>query len=219
MYYNYGNRDFFSNGMLVERGDNTDNLILCEPNGDDTYRFASIHVDWTADWIDVNELDDRLGHVLDLPFFDSMEAVIECTKMYPWDRFGIDYDGDWQHMTRDQIYAELGKYKIAWEELNIPAPVNAKFDVRTIMYETSSVGARRMSDYGFMRFVSGCMDRFKAGDWGIADKDQIESNDNDPMNALGIYCFDDNKADQLWIKSEDKGYGRREVTAMFPLEY
>ena len=66
MYVNYGNKDFFERGRLVdsEHSDSVLDILVWDPYSDeeDLYQFGECSVDITDDWIDKQAVMDFLGH-------------------------------------------------------------------------------------------------------------------------------------------------------------
>lgn len=114
MYTNYGDKDFFENGCLVdtEHSDITFPMLLCRPypDGEDLYQFAEVEIDITDSWIDKHAVMDYIG--MDEDYFDPVKYAIGCTDYYSWDNFGaINYAYDWQRMSKADI-CEILKYRL-----------------------------------------------------------------------------------------------------------
>lgn len=122
MYNNYGDKNFFEYGLLIdsEHSDTVFDMLVCRPYPDeeDLFRFARLHVDVEDTWINWDYVREFTGSPLDSPLERARE-VIEC---YSWDNFGAaDYgvSYDWQRMTREQIKKELRRFLIAHDNLVI----------------------------------------------------------------------------------------------------
>ena len=125
MYRNYGDRNFFEVGILVdsEHSDTEFDMLLCRPYDDcsDMYQFAHVTVDISASWIDRKSIMEFSG--LTEEDFDPVQFAIGCTDFYSWDNFGADSYGvtyDWRHMDRLSIEEELRHYMIASDNLDMP---------------------------------------------------------------------------------------------------
>lgn len=126
MYVNYGDRDFFENGILVdsEHSDTCFRMLLCRPYPDqeDLYQFGDVEVDLDDfkdnGWGDRKAVMDFLGMTEET--FDPVQFAIGCTEYHSWDNFGaISYAYDWQRMDKKSI-CEILKYRqIASDNLDI----------------------------------------------------------------------------------------------------
>ena len=121
MYLNYGDRDFFELGILVdtEHSDTVFDMLLCRPYDDqeDLFQFARVQVDIEDSWIDKPAVMSFIGMTEET--FDPVQYAIGCTDYYGWENFGADSYGvtyDWRQMTRAQIEDEMKYYLIAWED-------------------------------------------------------------------------------------------------------
>lgn len=124
MYINYGDKNFFEHGILVdsEHSDTVFDMLLCEPYSDeeDLYRFAHVQVDISDDWVDVKSVEDYIGMTDET--FDPIQFAIGCTEYYSWDNFGADSYGtnyDWRRVSKDVICKELKGYLIANDNLDM----------------------------------------------------------------------------------------------------
>lgn len=124
MYINYGDKNFFEHGVLIdnEHSNTVFDMLLCEPYFDteDLYEFAHVQVDISDDWINIKAVKDYIGMTDET--FNPIQFAIGCIEYYSWDNFGADGYGvayDWRHMTKDQIYKELKGYLIANDNLDI----------------------------------------------------------------------------------------------------
>lgn len=122
MFVNYGDRDFFEYGVLVdtEHSDTVFPMLLCRPYADEEalYQFAHVEVDISDEWIDRPAVMACIGKMAD-ERIDPVEYAIACADFYSWDNFGAASFGvyyDWRHMTRDQVEKELLSYLIADDE-------------------------------------------------------------------------------------------------------
>lgn len=127
MYRNYGDRNFYEYGVLVDESASTDSIfemLLCRPyaslkrvgeglhwsssDTEDMYQFARVSVDISDSWIDKAAVMSYAGMCEE--DFDPLHFAIACTDYYSWDNFGADYFRDWQHMTRADVRRELEGY-------------------------------------------------------------------------------------------------------------
>lgn len=116
MFTNYGDRNFFEYGLLVEPVSDTEfRLLVCNPysDSDDLYQFACICVDTKDSWIDKEKVNDYNGE----PIEDPLQLAIAAYSYYGPEEFGAySMSYDWQHMTRDQILEELKHYGVSASE-------------------------------------------------------------------------------------------------------
>ncbi|MCD8083426.1 MAG: hypothetical protein LUE86_08000 [Clostridiales bacterium] len=122
MYQNYGDRNFFENGMLVdtEHSDTTFPMLLCTPYPDeeDLFQFGECEVDISDDWIDRKAVMDYIGMAEET--FDPVAFAIGCVSWYSWDNFGaINYAYDWTRMDKKSICDILKYREIASDNLDI----------------------------------------------------------------------------------------------------
>lgn len=124
MYKNYGDKDFFQYGVLVddEHEENVYKMLLCRPYDDeeDLYQFGHVTVNITDTWIDKKRVMDYIG--MKEKDFDPIRYAIGCTDYYSWGNFGIiDYNPahDWRNETRAEIEDQLKHYLIASDNLDI----------------------------------------------------------------------------------------------------
>lgn len=89
----------------------------------------------------------------------------------------------------------------------------------TERYMTKNMENFSNAEPEFGRFVFECFDRFENNDWGNVCDDDAEINSESPIDALGVYTFDNGIYEvDFWIKSD--GYiDKRILTALFPDEY
>lgn len=115
MYRNYGDKNFFETGILVEDPATSKaefNMLLCRPYSDaeDLFQFSAVTVDINDAWIDRDAVMSFAGMTEDA--FDPLHFAIACTEYYSWENFGagsIPYpDGtNWRRMTRADIVSAL----------------------------------------------------------------------------------------------------------------
>lgn len=122
MYINYGDKNFFEHGILVdsEHSDELIDMLVCEPYADeeDHYMFARIQVDVTDPWIDREELQKFAGSDLT----DPVEFAIAAYQYYGPENFGaMDYGVtyDYRNMDEASIRKELRNYLISYDNLVI----------------------------------------------------------------------------------------------------
>ena len=111
MYRNYGDKNFFENGILVdtEHSDTAFPMLLCRPYLDDFKENG---------WGDRKAVMDFLGMTEET--YDPVQFAIGCTEYFSWDNFGASsYAYDWQRMDKKSI-CEILKYRlIASDHLDI----------------------------------------------------------------------------------------------------
>lgn len=122
MYVNYGDKNFFEYGALVDNNhsDTVFSILYCRPydGEEDLYQFAECVVDITDSWIDRQDVMSFLG--MDDTTFDPIQYAIGCVDYYSIDNFGgINYAYDSLHMHRDEIKNILKNYLIAPDRLDI----------------------------------------------------------------------------------------------------
>ena len=122
MYINYGDKDFFERGRLVdsEHSDSVIDVLVCNPYDDeeDLYQFGDCSVDVTDSWIDKQAVMDFLG--MNFETFNPVEYAIGCIDFYGMENFGAgSYAYDYARMTREDI-SDILKYRlIATDNLDI----------------------------------------------------------------------------------------------------
>lgn len=122
MYVNYGDRNFFENGILVDtEHSNTEFPILyCVPYSDeeDLYQFGDCTVDITEPWIDKPSVLKNIG--MTEGNFDPVSYAIGCIDYYGAENFGAQsYAYDWRRMTQAEIMEILKHRLIASDNLDI----------------------------------------------------------------------------------------------------
>ena len=122
MFINYGDNNFFENGILVdtEHSDTVFPMLLCNPypEEDDLFKFGQCEVDIEDGWIDKESVMNHIGMTNDS--FDPVLFAIGCAEYYSWDNFGaINYAYDWTRMNKNSICQILKHYMIATDNLNI----------------------------------------------------------------------------------------------------
>lgn len=121
MYVNYGDRDFFEHGRLVdaEHSDTEFSLLVCDPYEDeeDLYQFGDITIDVTDDWIDKKAVMSFIGMTDET--YDPIEYAIGCVDYYGIENFGPGYWYDWRHMRASDIKDILKHRLIASDNLDI----------------------------------------------------------------------------------------------------
>ncbi len=122
MYVNYGDKDFFERGILVnsEHSDTEFDILVCNPydGEEDLYQFGECSVDITDDWIDKQAVMDFLG--MDSNSFNPVEYALGCIDYYGIENFGAcNYAYDYAHMRKEDI-KDILKYRlIASDNLDI----------------------------------------------------------------------------------------------------
>lgn len=124
MYINYGDRNFFENGILVddEHEENGIRMLRCLPYSDeeDKFQFARLFVDVTDQWINKKAVCDFAG--LPETGYDPVDFAIACTDFYPWENFGAGDFGisyNWMDVNKAALCKELKGYLIASDNLDI----------------------------------------------------------------------------------------------------
>lgn len=123
MYINYGDKDFFQYGCLVdaEHSDTEFDMLVCRPYDDeeDKFQFAQITVDITDTWIDKKAVMSYIG--MTEKTFDPIQYAIGCADYYGWENFGAGsmYSIDWTNVSRKEIEDILKHYLIASDNLDI----------------------------------------------------------------------------------------------------
>ena len=116
MFSNYGDRNFFEYGILVEPVTDTEfRMLVCEPYSDvdDLYQFACIYVDIADSWIDKKRIADYIGE----SNLDPVHLAIAAYEYYGAQEFGADYmNFDWMHMNKADILKELEAYGVTESE-------------------------------------------------------------------------------------------------------
>lgn len=119
MYINYGDRNFFESGLLIdtEHSDTVFDMLICEPYSDeeDLFQFAHITVDIEDDWIDWSKVISCTGHE---PVSNVCKAIM-AYEYYGPEEFGAysNVTYDWTRMNRESIKNELKHYLITWDNL------------------------------------------------------------------------------------------------------
>lgn len=124
MYKNYGDRNFFEYGCLVdsEHSDTVFDMLLCRPYCDeeDMYQFAHVQVDTEDSWIDRKGVMSFIG--MSEEAYDPIRFAIGCTDYYSWDNFGANGYGisyDWRQVDKKTIQKELRNHLIASDNLDM----------------------------------------------------------------------------------------------------
>ena len=119
MYINYGDRDFFEYGILVDNDhSDTDIAVLyCRPYDDheDLYLFADCRVAVDDSWINKNAVMEFFGMTEE--DCSTCCLAIACIEYYGVENFSSPYDG--YKFTRKEIEEKLKWYTIASDNLDI----------------------------------------------------------------------------------------------------
>lgn len=119
MYINYGDRNFFEHGILVdaEHSDAEINILYCRPFDDEEnkFLFADCMVDITDNWIDKRSVMDYIGMTEEN--FDIAWFAVGCIDYYGVENFSSPYDG--YEFTQEEIKEKLKYYLIANDNLDI----------------------------------------------------------------------------------------------------
>lgn len=121
MYTNYGDKNFFECGVLVdtEHSDTVFPMLLCRPYPDeeDLFQFGNVEVDVNDSWIDADAVSSFCGCTKEE---DPIRFAIGCTDYYSWDNFGaISYCYNWTRMGKEEIKEILKYREIASDNLDI----------------------------------------------------------------------------------------------------
>ena len=119
MYINYGDKDFFNYGCLVdfEYSDTEIKILYCIPYDDEKnkYLFADCEVNTEDSWIDRNAIMNYLG--MNENNFDVIQFAIGCVDYYGAENFSSPYNG--YQFTKEEIKENLKHYLIANDNLDI----------------------------------------------------------------------------------------------------
>lgn len=119
MFVNYGDRDFFECGVLVD-ADHSDTefpILYCRPIDDeeDMYFFADCEVDIEDSWIDREDVMKFNG--MNHDEFDPISFTIGCIEYYGAENFSSPFDG--YTFNREEIESKLKNHWIATDNLDI----------------------------------------------------------------------------------------------------
>ena len=122
MYVNYGDRNFFEYGILVdtEHSDTVFSILYCRPydGEEDRYLFAECEVDIEDSWIDKAKVMAYIG--MDGKNWDPVEYAIGCIEYYGAENFGgNNYAYDFTNMDKSGICEILRHRLIASDNLDI----------------------------------------------------------------------------------------------------
>lgn len=122
MYLNFGDKNFFEDGILVdtEHSDTVFPMLLCLPYPDEEnlYQFGDVEVDTKDTWIDRESVLSYIG--MTEADYDPIAYAIGAASYYSWENFGANsYAYDWQHMTKEEISEILKNRVIAKDHLDI----------------------------------------------------------------------------------------------------
>lgn len=119
MYINYGDRNFFECGILVdaEHSDTEIKILYCRPldDAEDLFLFADCEVDTEDTWIDKKAIMDFTGMTEES--FDVIQYAIGCVEYYGVENFSSPYNGYW--FNRKEIEEYLKYRLIASDNLDI----------------------------------------------------------------------------------------------------
>lgn len=125
MYINYGDKDFFEHGRLVdvEHEENVLRILCCEPYPDDPgrFQFGECEVDVTDSWIKKEKVMAFIG--MTEKTYDPLWFALGCLDYYSWDNFGAaDYGWsyNWMDVDRETICDILKNRMIAYDGLDTP---------------------------------------------------------------------------------------------------
>lgn len=106
MYKNYGDKNFFESGRMVEPSDKKDvfSFLYCEPyqGEENVYLFGDGQVDISDDWIDRKAVMGFIGMTEET--FTPVAYASGCLDYYGLENFGVEhYAYDWRRMNRSEI--------------------------------------------------------------------------------------------------------------------
>ena len=124
MYLNYGDKNFFEWGTLVEEHSDTEfSILICRPYGDtdEYFQFGECTVDIDDTWIDRDAVMNYIG--MSDNDFDPIQFAIGCIDYYGADNFGVFALGgrDWRYCTHDDICEVIksGEYDIELDNVEV----------------------------------------------------------------------------------------------------
>lgn len=110
MYINYGDKNFFEYGVLVdsEHSDTVFSILYCMPYCDeeDKYLFADCIVDITDNWIVHEDVMNFIGMTKEN--FDPVQFAIGCIEYYGTENFTVYFSSD--ESNRKEIEHRLTYY-------------------------------------------------------------------------------------------------------------
>ncbi len=113
MYKNYGDRDFFEYGVLIDsnHSDTEFNIIYCRPIDDkeNCYIFAECNVNITDEWINKGDVMNFIG--MNNENFNPEYFAIGCIEYYGVSLFSRAYSCSEMYYTKEEIKDSL-KHKI-----------------------------------------------------------------------------------------------------------
>lgn len=119
MFVNYGDKNFFEYGVLVdsEHSDTEFQILFCRPFDDeeDMFFFADCNVDIDDSWINRDDVLSFIG--MNEKEFDPMRYAIGCIEYYGAENFSSPYEG--YKFNRKDIEERLKHYPIASDNLDI----------------------------------------------------------------------------------------------------
>ena len=117
MFINYGDRNFFENGMLVdtEHSDCEFQILYCRPYADeqDKYQFAELNIDLTDQWLTERQTEvlQYIGqtNISD----DPVRFAIGAVEYFGPENFGAasNYAYNWQDVSKKEI-CEILRYRM-----------------------------------------------------------------------------------------------------------
>lgn len=124
MYVNYGDKNFFEYGRLVdsEYSSTVFDILVCDPylneDDDNLYWFAECQVDITDDWIDKKAVMSCIG--MTDKSYDPILFAVGCIDYYGTADFGGEsYACDNHYMTMADIKDILKYRQISLDNLDI----------------------------------------------------------------------------------------------------
>ena len=119
MYINYGDKNFFEYGILVdsEHSDTEIKILYCRPYDDEEnlFFFADCEINIDDSWINKQSIFDFI-HMTEKDF-NIVHFAIGCLEYYGAENFSSPYNG--YQFTREEIENKLKYYLIANDNLDI----------------------------------------------------------------------------------------------------
>ena len=124
MYINYGDVNFFENGILVdaEHSDTEINILYCKPfyseeEQDERYFFADCTVDIEDSWIDKKAVMEFIDMTEEN--FNNIHFAIGCIEYYGAENFADFLYVKHVFSRKEEIEERLKHYMISSDNLNI----------------------------------------------------------------------------------------------------
>ncbi len=127
MYVNYGDKNFFERGRLVdaEHEEHVFHILCCDPYPDepDQFRFGECEIDITDSWINREGVMSFISMTEET--YDPVRFALGCLDYYSWENFGVadyccGYGYNWLNVDRETILKVLSRYLIACDGMGPP---------------------------------------------------------------------------------------------------